>query len=150
MRSLKKTAQRRYKEQCNNIPFRYYNKMSFFNLINLQSHHSRWLVYSEKFWHLSIVTLVSNWNEIKSHIADSLRLLMIFIISYNKKWVNFDEIEYNTFKIFMPFLTVFLRSMTRYINKKLMEFYFYFFYINMKLMRATLQLSWFSYIWQRV
>lgn len=148
MRSLKKTAQRRYKEQCKNIPFRYYNKMSFFNLYNLQSHHSRWLVYSEKFWHLSIVTLVSNWNEIKSHIADSLRLLMIFIISYNKKWVNFDEIEYNTFKIFMPFLTVFLRSMTRYINKKLMEFFFL--YINMKLMRATFQLSWFSYIWQRV
>lgn len=148
MRSLKKTAQRRYKEQCKNIPFRYYNKMSFFNLYNLQSHHSRWLVYSEKFWHLSIVTLVSNWNEIKSHIADSLWLLMIFIISYNKKWVNFDEIEYNTFKIFMPFLTVFLRSMTRYINKKLMDFFF--FYINMKLMRATFQLSWFSYIWQRV
>lgn len=45
---------------------------------------------------------------------------MIFIISYNKK-VNFDEIEYNTFKIFMPFLTVFLRSMTRYIDKKLMD-----------------------------
>lgn len=36
-------------------------------------------------------------------------------------WVNFDEIEYNIFKIFMLFLIVFLWSMIRYIDKKFMD-----------------------------
>lgn len=47
------------------------------------------------------------------------------------------KIEYKTFKIFMPYLTVFLRRMTTYINKKLMENLFYFYTIVMIFIHLT-------------